>query len=321
MNSGLAGAYDEVAPFNAGLLPVSDGHSVYFEESGASDGIPVVYLHGGPGAGMEPAMRRCHDPTVYRCIMFDQRGAGRSTPSGEVRHNTTWHLVDDMERLRRHLQVERWIVSGGSWGTTLALAYAQRHPARCRAIVLRGVFLGSAEEMKWFNGGLRNFYPDVWAETVRGLSEEQAAHFPDCLDAAILDADPSISGPAAVLKSRYEWLSCSVEPDKESVDAELTHEYCIPYQRIGIHYGHHQFFLEPDQLLKGVASIRRVPCYIVNGRLDVVCPPITAYRLKEAWPEAELQIVPLAGHFCTDSGIQAALVSIMDRLRSQPDPG
>lgn len=311
--------YPEVAPYRTGLLPVSDIHSVYFEESGAPDGIPVVYMHGGPGAGLEPAMRRCHDPAAYRLIMFDQRGAGRSTPSGEVRDNTLWHLVEDTERLRTHLGIDRWIVSGGSWGTAVALAYAQRHPASCRAIVLRGVFLGSAAEMNWFNGGLQNFYPDVWADTIRDLSPEDAAHFPDALDVAILNPDPAISGPAAVLKSRYEWLSCSVEPDKQAVDAELTPEYCIPYQRIGIHYGSHQFFLTPDQLLNGVDLVRDIPCHIINGRLDVVCPPVTAYRLKQQWPEAELQIVPLAGHFCTDTGIHAALVSVMERLKATPN--
>jgi proline iminopeptidase len=307
--------YPEVAPFMSGMLEVSALHHVYFEQSGAQDGVPVVYLHGGPGAGLEPAMRRCTDPTVYRLIMFDQRGAGRSTPSGEVRENTTWDLVEDIERLRRHLEIDRWIVSGGSWGTALALAYAQRHPSSCRALVLRGVFLGSADEMKWFNGGLRNFYPDVWAETTQHLSAEAREHFPESLDKAILDPDPVVSGPAAVLKSRYEWLSCSVEPDRESIDAELTAEYCIPYQRIGIHYGRHAFFLQPGQLLAGVPAIRSIPCYIINGRLDVVCPPIAAHRLKQAWPEAELQIVPLAGHFSTDAGIHAALVSVMDRVR------
>ncbi len=312
--------YPEDAPFNSGLLAVSGIHSVYFEQSGAPAGIPVVYLHGGPGAGLEASMRRCHDPDVYRLVMFDQRGAGKSTPSGEVRENTTWDLVDDIERLRLHLGIERWIVSGGSWGTTLALAYAQRHPGSCRAIVLRGVFLGSADEMKWFHGGLQSFYPDVWAETTRGFSQQEREHFPDSLDTAILDPDPAISGPAAVLKSRYEWLSCSVEPDAEAIDAELTAEYCIPYQRIGIHYGRNQFFLEPGQLLDGVQAIRHIPGYIINGRLDVVCPPIAAYRLKQAWPEAELQIVPLAGHFCTDAGIHAALVSVMTRLKDAPRP-
>lgn len=309
-------AYPEVIPFDTGMLQVSTLHRVYFEQSGSPTGIPVVYLHGGPGAGLEPSMRRCHDPAAYRLVMFDQRGAGRSTPSGEVAENTTWDLVEDTERLRRHLGIERWIVSGGSWGTTLALAYALRYPASCRALVLRGVFLGSADEMKWFHGGLQNFYPDVWAQTTAKMSPEEREHFPDSLDAAILHHDPAISGPAAVLKSKYEWLSCSVDPDHEAIDAELTAEYCIPYQRIGIHYGRHRFFLEPGELLAGVPSIRHLPCHIINGRLDVVCPPAAAFRLKQAWPEAELRIVPLAGHFSTDAGIHAALVEVMDRMKT-----
>jgi proline iminopeptidase len=313
--SSTAVVYAEVTPFDTGMLRVSDLHRIHYEQSGAPSGIPVVYLHGGPGAGLEPSMRRCHDPDAYRLVMFDQRGAGRSTPSGEVAENTIWDLVEDTERLRLHLGIDRWIVSGGSWGTTLALAYALRYPTSCRALVLRGVFLGSAEELEWFHRGLKNFYPDVWAQTTADMSPEDRAHFPDALDAAILDPDPAISGPAAVRKSKYEWLSCSVDPDHEAIDAELTAEHCVPYQRIGIHYGRHRFFLEPGQLLAGVHSIRHIPCHIINGRLDVVCPPIAAYRLKEAWPEAELRIVPLAGHFSTDAGIHAALVAVMDQMK------
>jgi proline iminopeptidase len=312
-----------VEPYRTGSLPVSDGHSIFFEESGRPDGLPAVYLHGGPGGGIEPEMRGVHNPDVYRVVMFDQRGAGRSTPSGETRHNTLLHLVADMEALRQHLGLERWIVSGGSWGTTVALAYAQTHPERCLALVLRGVFLGSQAEMDWFNSGLRNFYPDVWDTTLAGLSAEQAAHFPHSLDRLIDDPDPAISGPAAVRKARYEWLSCSTDPSAESDEAilaVLTPEFCIPYQRVASHYGHHQFFLQPDQLLNGMAAIRHLPGYIVNGRMDVVCPPMAAYRLKQAWPEAELHLVPMAGHFSTEPGIRAVLCDVMARLERLANP-
>lgn len=310
--------YQVTAAVRSGRLVLDELHTMYFEESGDPLGRPVVYLHGGPGAGMEPSLRRLHDPQAYRLVMFDQRGCGKSTPVGELRNNTTQHLVDDIERLREHLGIDRWIVSGGSWGSTLALAYAQAHPRRCEALVLRGIWLGSIPEMQWFEGGLRYFYPDVWEQTVGHLRADQSADWFESLNDRILDADPAVSGPAAVLKSRYEWLSCSANPSAEdlaAIDAELTPEYCIPYQRIGAHYRRHHFFLAPNQLLDGVPAIRHIQGFIVNGRLDVVCPPVTAFELKKAWPEAQLELVPQAGHFSTEPGIQAALLRVMESLK------
>ena len=305
-------ASPEIRP---GWLPLDAVHTLYFEESGHPSGIPVVYLHGGPGAGLEPEMRRVHDPEAFRLVMFDQRGSGKSTPSGEIRDNTTWHLVDDIERLRRHLGIERWIVSGGSWGTTLALAYAQRHPQRCRALVLRGIWLGTQSEVHWFENGLKLFYPDVWAATIAGLDEDTAEDFHARLNAAILDPDPAIAGPAAVRKARYEWLACSVDPDVDGIIEGLTPEYCLPYQRIGAHYARNDFFLGPDQLMNGMGAMRHIPGFLVQGRLDLVCPPQSAYRLAQAWPAAELRLVPMSGHFSTEPGIAAALLDVMERLK------
>jgi proline iminopeptidase len=300
------------------LLPLDDLHTMYFEESGHAQGRPVVYLHGGPGAGMEPSMRGVHDPQAYRLVMFDQRGCGRSKPAGELRDNTTQHLVADIERLREHLEIDRWIVSGGSWGSTLALAYAQAHPHRCEALVLRGIWLGSIPEMRWFQGGLRNFYPDVWEQIVGHLSADQVNDWFEHMRDRILDPDPTVAGPAAVLMSRYEWLSCSANPSAEDltkIDAELTPAYCIPYQRVATHYLRHRFFLAPNQLLDGMSVIRHIPGFIVNGRLDVVCPPVTAFDLKKAWPEAMLELVPQAGHFSTEPGIAAALLRVMESFK------
>ena len=308
----------DVEAVRPGRLALDDLHTMYFEESGRPEGRPVVYLHGGPGAGMEPDMRRVHDPRVWRLVMFDQRGCGRSTPAGELRDNTTQHLVADVERLREHLGIDRWVVSGGSWGSTLALAYAQAHPQRCTALVLRGIWLGSVTEMNWFQRGLRNFYPDVWEQTVGPLPAEQADAWFEALHDRILDPDPAVAGPAAVLKSRYEWLSCSANPSAEdlsAIDATLTPEYCIPYQRVGTHYGRHRFFLAPDQLLRGIGAVRHIPGFIVNGRMDMVCPPVTAFELKKAWPEAELELVPGAGHFGSEPGIAAELQRVMERLQ------
>jgi proline iminopeptidase len=310
--------YAANADVRSGGLPLDSLHTMFFEESGNPQGRPVVYLHGGPGAGMEPSLRQLHDPQVYRLVMFDQRGCGRSTPAGELRDNTTQHLVADIERLREHLGIDRWIVSGGSWGSTLALAYAQTHPHRCEALVLRGIWLGSVPEMQWFEGGLRHFYPDVWEQTVGHLAPAEADGYFERLRDRILDPDPAVAGPAAVLQSRYEWLSCSANPSAEdlaAIDAELTPGYCIPYQRVGAHYRRHHYFLAPNQLLDGIPTIRHIPGFIVNGRLDVVCPPVTAFELKRAWPEARLELVPQAGHFSTEPGIAAALLGIMESLK------
>jgi len=307
--------YPVEQPILAGRLALDGLHTMYFEESGNPKGIPVVYLHGGPGAGMEAGMRCVHDPQAFRLVMYDQRGCGKSTPEGELRDNTTWDLIADIERLREHLGIDRWIVSGGSWGTTLALAYAQRHPESCRALVLRGVWLGSEAEVHWFENGVKTFYPDVWAATTEGLDEAAASVYLTRLREDILNPDPAIAGPAAVRMARYEWLACEVNPDVNAIIDELTPEYCLPYQRIGAHYGNNKFFLAADQLIDGLARIRHIPGFIINGRLDMICPPAGAYRLWQAWPEAELNLVPMAGHFSSEPGIAAALLSVMERLK------
>ncbi len=307
--------YPVEQPILAGRLALDGLHTMYFEESGNPKGIPVVYLHGGPGAGMEAGMRCVHDPQAFRLVMYDQRGCGKSTPEGELRDNTTWRLIADIERLREHLEIDRWIVSGGSWGTTLALAYAQAHPGRCSALVLRGLWLGTEQEVQWFENGVKTFYPDVWAATVDGLDEGEAAGLLARLSDALFDPDPAVAGAAAVRKARYEWLACEVDPHVDSISDELTPEYCLPYQRIGAHYRRNMFFLAPDQLILGLPRIRHIPCFIINGRLDMICPPVTAYRLWQAWPEAELNLVPMAGHFSSEPGIAAALRSVMERLK------
>ena len=257
----MADFHQRQAAARSDRLPLDHGYDLYFEESGRPDGVPVLYLHGGPGAGMEPAMRRFHDPDYYRFVMFDQRGAGASHPPGDVRNNTTHLLIEDIELLRRHLGIERWIVSGGSWGTTLALAYAQTHPERCTALVLRGLWLGTEAEVHWFENGVKIFYPDVWAATIEGLDEAEAAKYLARLRDALFDPDPAIAGAAAVRKARYEWLACEVDPHVDAIIDELTPEYCLPYQRIGAHYRSNNFFLAPDQLMIGLAGIRHLPCF------------------------------------------------------------
>lgn len=298
----------------SGYLQLDELHTMYFEEYGSATGVPVVVLHGGPGAGMDPSMRLRHDPEKYRLIMFDQRGAGRSTPSGETRLNNLQLLVEDIERLRCHLQISKWIVSGGSWGTTLALAYAMRFPQCCLALVLRGIFLGSDEEIDWFSRGLPKIWPQQWRDATSGMTAAERVDFLATLRRDIGHPDRKIHGPASVKMATYEWACASVDPDDVAIAAELTEEYCIPYQRIGAHFMANHYFLSPGELLDGVQNIRDLPCYIVNGRFDIVCPPHTAFALNEAWPESELQIVPRSGHSATEPLIAAALEDIMHRL-------
>ncbi len=314
MSAGPTLMHSPQTPLHCGRLPLDDIHTMYFEESGASNGVPVVVLHGGPGAGMDASMRDRHDPTAHRLVMFDQRGAGRSTPAGEIRQNTLELLVQDIERLRCHLGISSWIVSGGSWGTTLALAYAQRFPRHCLALVLRGVFLGSDEEIDWFSRGLPKIWPQEWREATSGMSAAERVDFLATLRRDIAHPDRAVHGRAAVKMATYEWACASVDPDPAAIAAELTEDYCIPYQRIGAHYMAHHYFLGPGELLRGVQTIRHLPCFIVNGRFDIVCPPQTAFLLHEAWPESELHIVPRSGHSATEPEIALTLDEIMRRL-------
>jgi proline iminopeptidase len=312
-----------VSPFRPHALPVDALHTLHIEESGRPDGVPVVYLHGGPGAGLEPSMRRVHDPAHYRLVMFDQRGAGHSTPAGELRDNTTRHLIDDIECVRRHLGIDRWIVSGGSWGSTLALAYAQAHPSRCRALVLRGVWLATEAEIDWFLRGLPMFFPDVWQQMVDDFcGVDLADDFKAChaaIDRLILDPDPAVAAPAAIAKARIEFLASTVAPDRAAIDLDLTPAYAVPYQRVCVNYMHHACFLERDQLIRGMGAVAEIPGFIVQGRLDLVCPPEAAHRVVSAWPGAQLLFVEGAGHSCTEPGIALALLQIMERLKGEPN--
>lgn len=305
----------------SGMLALDHGHSMYYEESGRADGLPVVYLHGGPGAALEPHMRTLHDPRVVRLVMFDQRGCGRSTPAGELAFNDTAHLVEDIERLRRHLGIERWVVSGGSWGSTLALVYAQAHPQRCLALVLRGLFLGTQAEMDWLAEGVPKFFPDAWFEaTGAAPGEAPLAHLKALQDTVLGRGDDAAALRAALALARFEWTASALVADRDAIDAELTPDYTRAYQRVCCHYLRHGCFIDPVALLAGVEQIRHLPCHIVNGRFDAVCPPAAAWRLKQAWPEAELQIVEMAGHSSTEPAIADALRAVMQRLTERLAP-
>lgn len=308
--------HDGQQPWDTARLPLAQGYDLYYEQSGRRDGVPVLYLHGGPGAGMEPGMRRFHDPGHYRLVMFDQRGAGASRPSGDVRHNTTQLLVADIEQLREQLGIGRWIVSGGSWGSTLALAYAEAHPARCAALVLRGVFLGTREEMHWVNQGMRKLFPLEWLRCVEGMSEAEQEHLHSTVRARVFADD----GPAAVAAARalakFEWICATVEPDEAEIDAELTPEFALRYARLVCHYVMNDFFLAPDQLVRELHRLGDIPGRIVQGSRDWVCPPWSAVRLHRAWPGSTLELVPRAGHSSSEPGIASALLHSMEGLKS-----
>lgn len=306
--------YPEIEPLRSGRLPVSDLHTLYWETSGNPAGIPALFLHGGPGAGISPKSRRFFDPERYHVVLFDQRGSGQSTPLGETRENTTDLLIEDIERLRKMLGIEQWLVFGGSWGSTLSLAYAQAHPERCLGLVLRGIWLVSDEEIEWWLNGVRNFFPREW--------EAFAGHVPAAERSDLLAAysrrlesdDPAVYGPAARAWSRYEGSCLHLLPNPETADAFTEDAIAIGIGRLEAHYFRHKAFLKPNQLLEGVARIRHLPGFIVHGRYDVICPVRYAHALADAWPGAELRIEPDAGHSSYEPGIAEALVDATNRF-------
>lgn len=306
--------YPEIEPMRSGRLPVSDLHTLYWETSGNPAGIPALFLHGGPGAGISPKSRRFFDPERYHVVLFDQRGSGQSTPLGETRENTTDLLIEDIERLRKMLGIEQWLVFGGSWGSTLSLAYAQAHPERCLGLVLRGIWLVSDEEIEWWLNGVRNFFPREW--------EAFAGHVPAAERSDLLAAysrrlesdDPAVYGPAARAWSRYEGSCLHLLPNPETADAFTEDAIAIGIGRLEAHYFRHKAFLKPNQLLEGVARIRHLPGFIVHGRYDVICPARYAHALADAWPGAELRIEPDAGHSSYEPGIAEALVDATNRF-------
>ena len=307
--------YPFLEPRASGMLALDARHRMYWEESGNASGVPVVFLHGGPGAGSTADHRRFFDPRFYRIVVFDQRGAGRSTPHGEIEDNSTPLLIADMERLRAHLGVERWVLFGGSWGSTLALAYASAHPDRCLALVLRGIFLGSEDEIHWFLYGLRRFFPEAWRAFVRDIPEAERRDLLGAYHRRLVDPDPQVHLPAARAWSAYEGACSTLRPSGESVRQVAVNPSALSLARIEAHYFVNAIFMPPGSLLAAVEGIRHLPCWIVQGRYDAVCPIATADALARAWPEAHYAVVPDAGHSAWEPGILAALVQAMESLK------
>jgi proline iminopeptidase len=308
--------YPPIDARRTGMLEVSALHKLYWEESGRPDGIPAVFVHGGPGGGTEPVHRRFFDPDRYRIVLFDQRGCGRSLPHAELRENTTWDLVADMERIRALLGIERWVVFGGSWGSTLALAYAERHPERCLGLVLRGIFLLRKWEIDWFyQDGCGAIFPDAWEDYLAAIPGDERHDLVAAYHRRLLSSDAGVRMAAARAWSIWEARTSKLIVSDDMVRRYSEDDFAEAFSRIECHYFVNRGFFEVDgQLLRDVGRIRRIPGHIVQGRYDVVCPMRSAWDLHRAWPEAHLHVIPDAGHSAFESGITARLVEACDQL-------
>jgi len=309
--------YPEIQPFRQGFLPLDSIHTMYWEESGNPNGVPVVFLHGGPGAGSSPAHRRLFDPSYYRIVIYDQRGAGRSTPLGEIHDNTTIHLINDLEFLRQHLGIDHWLVFGGSWGSTLALAYAEAHPERCLGLILRGIFLCRKSEIDWFLYGLRNLFPEAWKKLVEPLSEDERHDILAAYYQRLLNPDPEIHMPAARSWGIYEGSCSTLLPNPSVVNYFASDTVALGLARMEAHYFTHNIFLPENSILNNVHKLHNIPATIVQGRYDAVCPIISADDLHQAWPQAEYIVIDDAGHSVWEPGIQSALIHAMENKFKQ----
>jgi proline iminopeptidase len=316
MPGSLSTLYPEIEPYASGMLKVSPLHTLYYEQCGNPNGKPVVFLHGGPGAGCNARSRRFFDPARYRIVLFDQRGSGRSTPNAELRENTTWDLVADIERLREHLGIARWQVFGGSWGSTLALAYAETHPERVTELVLRGIFLLRRSEIDWFyQQGCDTIFPDAWEDYVGAIPQAERGDLVGAYYRRLTSADPTVRLAAAKAWSVWEGRTSYLLPNEEYISATGADEFALAFARIECHYFVHRgFFATDDQLLRDAHKLKNIPAVIVQGRYDVVCPLRSAWDLHRAWPEAELRIVPDAGHSAFEPGITHELIAATDRF-------
>ena len=302
--------------YQEGKLQVSDLHTIHFEESGNPQGKPIVVLHGGPGGGCPSYYRQYFNPEKWRLIMFDQRGCGKSTPHAELRENTTWDLVSDIEKLRQHLGIEKWVVFGGSWGSTLSLAYSQTHPECCNGLILRGIFMLRQKEIHWFyQEGASKIFPDAWEEYLKPIPPEERNDLLNAYYKRLTSEDKNIRLEAAKAWSIWEASTSKLFLDKSLMQSFGESDFADAFARIECHYFVNKGFIEKeDQLLLNIDKIRHIPGVIVQGRYDVVCPMISAWELHQVWPEAEFIVVPDAGHSMTEPGIKSALIDATDRF-------
>ncbi|NEQ83524.1 MAG: prolyl aminopeptidase [Moorea sp. SIO2I5] len=308
--------YPPIEPYNQQTLTVSNLHTIYFEESGNPQGQPVVVLHGGPGGGSQPVYRQYFDPQKWRIVMFDQRGCGKSIPHAELEQNTTWDLVSDIEKLRVKLGIEQWVVFGGSWGSTLSLAYSQTHPERCLGLILRGIFMLRQKEIRWFyQEGTSYIFPDAWEDYIKPIPEAERHDLISAYYRRLTSPDPQIRNSAARAWSIWEASTSKLFQDPTLIQKFGEGEFADAFARIECHYFVNKgFFEREDQLLRNVDRIKSIPGVIVQGRYDVVCPMVSAWELHQAWPEAELIVVPDAGHSMAEPGIRSALIEATDKF-------
>jgi proline iminopeptidase len=321
MSQATYNLYPEIEPFNKNWLKVSHLHDIYFEECGNPDGVPVVFLHGGPGSGCNPTQRRFFDPNFYRIILLDQRGCGRSTPQGEVNDNTTEDLVNDIEALREHLHINKWHVFGGSWGSTLAISYALKFTSSVKSLILRGIFLSRPTELNWFLSDVKQFYPEPWEKLLAFLPENQQKNPLVVYEKLIFSDDMNISIPAAINWNAYESSIMTLLPrveNKTNSAQEITNGHVeLARARVQIHYIQHHCFIGERNILSEVKqTLGHIPTIIIQGRYDMVCPPQTAWELSLAMPHAEFIMVPDAGHSAMESGICSALVAATEKFKA-----
>ena len=318
----MSALYPEIHPYHDGFLPVSDLHRIYYAEYGNPTGIPVVFLHGGPGGGSQPSYARYFDPHKWRIVLFDQRGCGQSTPFAELRDNTTWDLVADIERIRTHLDITRWAVFGGSWGSTLALAYGITHPTRCTGFFLRGIFLLRQKEIDWFyQHGASRIYPDAWQHYLAAIPTDEHGDLVQAYFKRLTSADPQVRQAAARAWSIWEGSTSKLIPDHHMIAHYGADDFAEAFARIECHYFVNKGFFDTDNhLIEQIDTIRHLPCIIVHGRYDVVCPVENAWELHQAWPQATLQITPDAGHALSETGTTAALIAATDAFIAPDHP-
>jgi proline iminopeptidase len=309
--------YPSLEPFQRGFLQVSELHSIYYEQSGNPKGQPVVFLHGGPGGGVSPDHRRFFDPEFYRIILFDQRGCGQSRPFAELKENTTWDLVSDIEQLREHLEISKWMVFGGSWGSTLALTYAIQHPERCTALVLRGIFLCRPSELQWFyQQGANQIFPDFWETYWNFIPENERGDMITAYYKRLTSDDHQLRLDAARIWSKWEMATSNLNVSKSAIEAFEDPEKALPFARIESHYFvNNAFFPSENYLLENISKIQNIPGFIVQGRYDVVCPATSAWELHKAWSKSELFIIGTSGHAASEPGTRSKLVEVMNSLK------
>ncbi len=317
-NSAAGGLYSPIEPYDRHMLDVGDGHKLYIEQSGNPNGMPVVVFHGGPGGGCSPQMRRFFDPDAYRIILFDQRGCGRSRPHAEVEANTTWHLIADIEHIRLTLGIDRWVIFGGSWGATLALVYAQAHPARVAWLVLRGVFLAQKSELNWFyGGGAGRFWPELWEEFSSLVPKAEHDDLIGAYNRRLFSGDYNEEVRFSKAWAGWENALASIQNRGHMVDAPA--DYARAFARLENHYFANGAWLEEGQILRDMPKIAHVPGTIVQGRHDMICPPAAAYSLHKRWPSSTLRMIHLAGHALSERGVTEELTYTMDKLARQRD--